>query len=87
MGLESVELVMAIEDEFSIAIGDADAERMQTVGDLFDYVRQAVQIKMRPAPSDDEVWCRIKKIVVEQLGVKPEQVTREARFVQDLGMD
>jgi acyl carrier protein len=30
---------------------------------------------------------RVKEIVVEQLGVDPEQVTNEASFVDDLGAD
>ncbi len=30
---------------------------------------------------------RVKNIVVEQLGVEPEQVTTEASFVDDLGAD
>ena len=30
---------------------------------------------------------RVKKIVVEQLGVKAEEVTNEASFVDDLGAD
>lgn len=30
---------------------------------------------------------KVKAIVEEQLGVKPEQVTREAKFVDDLGAD
>jgi len=30
---------------------------------------------------------RVKKIVVEQLGVEESQVTREASFVDDLGAD
>ncbi|TDJ64067.1 MAG: acyl carrier protein [Proteobacteria bacterium] len=30
---------------------------------------------------------RVKKIVVEQLGVKDEEVTDEASFVDDLGAD
>ena len=30
---------------------------------------------------------RIKKIVVDQLGVKPDQVTPEAKFIEDLGAD
>ncbi len=30
---------------------------------------------------------RVREIVVEQLNVKPEQVTPEARFVEDLGAD
>lgn len=30
---------------------------------------------------------RVKEIIVEQLGVKPEEVTNEASFVDDLGAD
>ncbi len=30
---------------------------------------------------------RVKKIVIEQLGVKEEEVTTEASFVDDLGAD
>ena len=30
---------------------------------------------------------RIKKIVVEQLGVNADQVTPEAKFIEDLGAD
>ena len=30
---------------------------------------------------------RVKKIIVEQLGVKPEEVTNNASFVEDLGAD
>jgi acyl carrier protein len=30
---------------------------------------------------------RVKKIIIEQLGVKPEQVTNDASFVEDLGAD
>lgn len=30
---------------------------------------------------------RVKEIIVEQLGVDPEQVTTEAAFVEDLGAD
>ena len=30
---------------------------------------------------------KIKKIIEQQLGVKPEQVTPEAKFIEDLGAD
>lgn len=30
---------------------------------------------------------RVKKIIVEQLGVKPEEVKNESSFVEDLGAD
>jgi acyl carrier protein len=33
------------------------------------------------------VESRVREIIVEQLGVNPEQVTPEATFVEDLGAD
>lgn len=35
----------------------------------------------------NEIETRVKKIVVEQLGVKEEEVTSDASFVDDLGAD
>ena len=37
--------------------------------------------------SNDSIEERVKKIIIEQLGVKPEQVTNNASFVEDLGAD
>jgi acyl carrier protein len=34
-----------------------------------------------------EVAEKVKKIVVEQLGVSEDQVTPEAKFIEDLGAD
>ena len=36
--LDTVELVMAFEEEFEIEIPDEDAEQMQTVGDAIKYL-------------------------------------------------
>ena len=38
--LDTVELVMAFEEEFGIEIPDEDAEKLQTVGDAIDYIKQ-----------------------------------------------
>ena len=38
--LDTVELVMAFEEEFGIEIPDEDAEKLQTVGDAVDYIKQ-----------------------------------------------
>ncbi len=39
--LDTVELVMAFEEEFGIDIPDSDAEQMRTVGDAIGYIRKA----------------------------------------------
>ncbi|MFC1759116.1 hypothetical protein ACFL2H_10175 [Planctomycetota bacterium] len=38
MGIDTVELVMEIEDAFSITIPDDEASHMVTVGDVFEYI-------------------------------------------------
>lgn len=38
--LDTVELVMAFEEEFGIDIPDEDAEQMRTVGDAISYIEQ-----------------------------------------------
>ena len=38
--LDTVELVMEFEDEFEISIPDEDAEKIQTVGQAIDYIRE-----------------------------------------------
>lgn len=38
--LDTVELVMAFEEEFSIEIPDEDAEKMQSVGDAIRYLEE-----------------------------------------------
>ena len=38
--LDTVELVMAFEEEFGIEIPDEDAEQMRTVGDAIEYLEK-----------------------------------------------
>ncbi len=36
--LDTVELIMALEEEFGVEIPDEDAEKMMTVGDAIKYI-------------------------------------------------
>lgn len=38
--LDTVELVMALEEEFDIEISDEDAEKIQNVQDAIDYITE-----------------------------------------------
>ena len=41
--LDIVELIMALEEEFATEIPDADAEKVVTVGDVVDYIKDHVE--------------------------------------------
>ncbi len=38
--LDIVELIMALEEEFDLEIPDADAEKIVTVSDVVDYIKE-----------------------------------------------
>ena len=40
--LDTVELVMAFEEEFDMEISDDDAQRMRTVNDVINYLKDKV---------------------------------------------
>lgn len=86
MGLDSVELVMATEERFGIEIPDHIAETLFTVGSLHDFVVSELQRVGRPRDAE-VVFVDLRELICVQLGIKPERVVPEARFVQDLNID
>jgi acyl carrier protein len=46
-----------------------------------------LEIKQEQLMADKTIEQRVKEIVVEQLGVNADQVTPEAKFIEDLGAD
>ena len=86
MGLDTVELVLAIEEKFGIDIPDADAEGLGVLGDMHQYIIRALR-QRGDNPDEEQVWQTLSNVVIDQLGVRPEQVTRSADVVRDLGAD
>jgi acyl carrier protein len=39
------------------------------------------------ALTDEEVYSKVQNVIVDQLGVSVDEVTREASFTEDLGAD
>ena len=87
MGLDTVELVMAVEEEFAITIPDSVATKMFTVGDMHAFVASELNRLGRPHSDPALVFEQLKIIIVRQLGVKPSEVIPGARFVKDLRAD
>jgi len=53
--LHMLELVMAVEEEFGIQFPQQDAERVKTVGDILNYLKE------RDAKKDEENVARVPK--------------------------
>jgi len=41
--LDTVELIMAFEEEFSLEIPDEEAEKIKTVGDAIEHIKKAAE--------------------------------------------
>jgi hypothetical protein len=87
MGLDTVELVLAVEDTFEIEMPDKVAEELFTVGLLHEYVVAELIRLGRPNVNRDIVYDLLRNLICMHLGVKAEEVVPHARFVQDLRAD
>lgn len=91
MGLDIVELFIAVETEFDVEIPDADASRLLTVGELYAYVLRllygAKARSMIGTPAGNEVWTRLVRVVEKETGAALHEITPEASFVEDLRLD
>jgi len=87
MGLDTVELVMAVEKRFAIEIPDKVAAQIATVGQLHQYI--VTQLKTRDSLelTPDDIYKILTDLICHQLGVRREEVKPEAHFVNDLGAD
>ncbi len=87
MGLDTVELIMAVEEDFDLEIPDAAAEKMITVGDMHSFLVSELRRRGQADIDERVVLDRLREIICTQFGVKAELVVPEARFVQDLRAD
>ena len=85
MGLDAVELVLAVEKVFNIEIPDEVAGKIFTVGELHEYVFSQLTALGRPNLNREIIYDLLRNVICFQLGVKPEKVVPNARFVQELG--
>lgn len=86
MGLDTVEFVMWVEEEFHIEIPDKDAAELVTVGELCRYV--ANRIRQRESGDiEQEIFDKVSHHLNSSFGVPLCRILPDARFVQDLGLD
>ncbi len=87
MGLDTVETVLWAEEEFGVEIPDTDAAEIRTVGEFSFYIHRMLALRDGfKAPTEGQVFDKLKKYLISNFEMKPEWITREAEFIKDLGM-
>lgn len=83
MGLDSVEILQRIEKHFAIAIPDSEAEKADTVGEIFEMVMR----HLSPGVDMDKVYREVVYIIADQTGIDEDQIQPHHSFTNDLGID
>ena len=86
MGLEFVEIVMAVEEKFAIELRDEEGEHLLRLSDLQSRIISKLRDRGE-IPDEAEVWNRLRTIVIKTLDADPDQVTPSAHIIYDLKAD
>jgi acyl carrier protein len=70
MGLDTVELVMQVEEAFDITIDDRDAEKIMIVGQLYQYVLTRVGGEKTPGCLSASTFYRFRRVLGSLLDVE-----------------
>src|SRR5215217_463467 len=86
MGLETVELLLELEDEFHLAIPDADASRLATVGQTADYLVARLRERaggVGAGCASARLFYRLRRELVQHYSI-PTRDVRPASRIGDL---
>ena len=80
MGLEFVELLMAVEDEFGIHVPEERWQEVETVRELYDYITDTL-ISSRPGVCPSMfVFYRMRRALAESLSMDRRSITPDTQF-------
>ena len=69
MGLELVEIVMELEDEFGIVLSDADVSEADTVGKTVDLVHARLRHSAEDTCPSQQGFYVVRQHLITQLGI------------------
>jgi len=78
LGLDSVELVSRIEEEFSVDLTDAEVAGVATVGELYDLLLS--KLDNEDARRSSRAFYRLRKTIVECLGLPRKSIRRTTKL-------
>lgn len=85
MGLDLVEMVYRIEEEFEILIPDEVATTLTTPRMVIDYLMSLPKINEKWSRSYVEI--SVWQIIEDEGGINRKDYNEDSRFIEDMGMD
>ncbi len=76
MGLDSVELVMAFEEEFGIEIPDEEAERMTIVSDVVSFYKKKLSGTAPEYCLTQRIFYKLRRALIENYGLQRHMIAR-----------
>ena len=87
MSLDSLELLVTIEEHFDIEIPDLEAEQIYTVGDFADSVYEKIKNLPQNTLSKSEVDKIVIEIISRKIGTPKVEIKLTHSITNDLGID
>ncbi len=81
MGLDSVALIMSIEDKFGIVIPDAECERIATVQQMVNSIFEKIKITPNNKCSSQVIFYKIRQVLFEQFSCNKKDITINTRMI------
>jgi acyl carrier protein len=82
MGLDIVELVMALEDRFEIKIPDAEASELYTPRRVTDYITKRCGHR---ALTREQIAAIVREVIEKETGIV--DFDEDSHFVDDMNLD
>lgn len=80
MGLDGIELILAVEEEFKIAISDDDAVQCVTVGKLVDVVHSRLRHSAAEPCASQHGFYIVRRILMDVVALDRSQIKPETRL-------
>src|SRR4051812_13161278 len=80
MGLDTVELVMELEDEFEISIPDEDAAKIQTLGDTLGYILYLLRDRQQLVCPSARAFYKVRRELMTTCGVDRGAIHPDSRI-------
>lgn len=86
-GLDSVELVMAIEEEFGLEIPDNHAARLFTVGDAYDYLRMRLDSTPARECLCQKIFYKLRRALINNFQVNRSLIEPDTKMSDILSVE